>query len=381
MDNFDLTQPRQKIMDKIRVGWLAWLRPGLSHFIPHWYYNRYLYFMVVMIVAATFCYVSWLGYDSQFYLFSYFNYLDMIAGGPLLLWAVSYYFYLLARRHPSPLSAYWHQFKVSIRYWYVLVLALIDVTVLCLFFSCYTMIKAMITEVQPFYLDVYLYHIEHVLFVGKQAWQWILMWSDSPWLLAGLNFFYNLWFFVVWGSIALFLIMPNSPLRLRFLFNMVLNWFLIGGVTATLLASAGPCFIDRIIPEAHLYTDLMARLQHDDLWLQQQGSWLYLWAVETQDALWQQYVDQSVGFGAGISAMPSMHVSMIVLLALAWQQYHPKLRYLFIPFVVVIYLGSIALAWHYALDGVVSGLLSYLLWQISGRFWPDNRETVPRVLS
>ena len=81
-------------------------------------------------------------------------------------------------------------------------------------------------------------------------------------------------------------------------------------------------------------------------------------ALEGQDLLWQGYTGGRPG-SAGISAFPSMHVATATLFALAARRLHPRLFPLGLAYWAVIMLGSVLLAWHYAVDGYVGILLGW----------------------
>lgn len=91
-----------------------------------------------------------------------------------------------------------------------------------------------------------------------------------------------------------------------------------------------------------------------------------LWALQTQDYLWQGYVTQVNGIGSGISAMPSMHVSIAVLMALCTYRLNKTLGYFACAFAVIIQIGSVHLGWHYAVDGYFSVLSTLAIWKAVG---------------
>src|SRR4030095_8812860 len=92
-----------------------------------------------------------------------------------------------------------------------------------------------------------------------------------------------------------------------------------------------------------------------------------------QDALWEGYVT-GTGLGHGVSAMPSMHVGTSVLFALAAPR-RSVLRKLLAAFAVVIFIGSIQLGWHYAVDGYVAAGLARIFWKVAGALvaWDRGR--------
>jgi hypothetical protein len=85
-----------------------------------------------------------------------------------------------------------------------------------------------------------------------------------------------------------------------------------------------------------------------------------LWAVSTQDALWNGYAHG--GLLQGISAMPSMHNATTLLIVLACWHLSKFVRFLTVGLAVLIFIGSIHLGWHYAVD-------AYLAWAITLAIW------------
>ena len=72
--------------------------------------------------------------------------------------------------------------------------------------------------------------------------------------------------------------------------------------------------------------------------------------------------------GAGIAAMPSMHVAGALLFALAGWRESRALGLLLTGYAVLILVGSVHLAWHYAVDGYVAALVTAFLWWAVGRY-------------
>src|SRR5215470_4267737 len=89
---------------------------------------------------------------------------------------------------------------------------------------------------------------------------------------------------------------------MRYLITFVLLWVLLGNVAATLLSSAGPVYYGRVTGLPDPFAPLIA-------YLHQASTVVWLPALDVQDMLWQSYAHRSLGIGAGISAMPSLHVA------------------------------------------------------------------------
>jgi PAP2 superfamily len=68
----------------------------------------------------------------------------------------------------------------------------------------------------------------------------------------------------------------------------------------------------------------------------------------------------------GISAMPSVHVAVAVLFALAGGRAGRWPGRLFTAYAGIVLLGSVHLGWHYAVDGYVSAAIVAGLWLLSG---------------
>lgn len=89
-------------------------------------------------------------------------------------------------------------------------------------------------------------------------------------------------------------------------------------------------------------------------------------ALELQQTLWLNYSSGDRSIVSGISAMPSMHVSIATLMALGTWQLSRKLGMLMTIYAVIIMIGSVHLGWHYAVDGYVSAIGTIAIWYGTG---------------
>jgi membrane-associated phospholipid phosphatase len=136
----------------------------------------------------------------------------------------------------------------------------------------------------------------------------------------------------------------------------------LGIFVATAFSSAGPCFA-RLITGTHRYDELLGRLQAAH-------AIAPLLAIRGQAYLWQAYATGAIPVGGGISALPSLHVAGATLCALAFSERHRLLGWLGWLYVGLIWLASVMLAWHYALDGEVALVAVVPCWAAAGLLTP-----------
>jgi len=90
------------------------------------------------------------------------------------------------------------------------------------------------------------------------------------------------------------------------------------------------------------------------------------WVEVARDYLWSNYLSNSGLVGAGISAMPSVHVAVALWIALGARALLPRLQIIAWAYFVIILVGSVHLGWHYAVDGLVSCALTLAAWKLAG---------------
>jgi hypothetical protein len=248
--------------------------------------------------------------------------------------------------------------------------ALVVLAMLPLFVSVFTGIKALIPVLNPFAWDPTFAAWDRALHGGVDPWRLLQPVLGHPWVTCAVNFFYHLWLFVVYGVLFWQAFSTRDPrLRMQFLLSFVLTWSLVGGLLAVVLSSGGPVYYGRLTGLA----DPFAPLMH---YLTAANQVAPVWALDVQDMLWRKYTEGASGFGAGISAMPSMHVATTVLFALLAGRVNRWLGRLFGAFALIILIGSVHLAWHYAIDGYLAALLAWLIWRAAG--WWTARDSAFR---
>jgi hypothetical protein len=273
---------------------------------------------------------------------------------------------MLVRRPARPFAALWRDLRTHVLPRHLLVAragVLVAWVVMMTFFAAY---KRMLPHVRPFSHDAAFAEADRWLFLGADPWQVTHALLGGAWPTYALQVAYNLWFFLMWLSIIYALLrVDRVAVRARFVLAFPLCWVIVGSLAATLMSSAGPCFY-ALVGAGGDYLPLMERLQAIDAELTAIAPNLGLGALAMQDMLWQGYVADSALFGGGITAMPSMHVTIAVLMACAARRIDRRLGHALAAFAAVIWIGSIHLGWHYALDGLVALPLTLAIWRASG---------------
>jgi hypothetical protein len=237
------------------------------------------------------------------------------------------------------------------------------------FFSA---LKAAIPNIVPFWADAPIAVAER-LALGQDAWRFAQHWLG--WAMPWFDSLYLMWIAIQLAALYAVLTLQPSPKKTQALVSYFLLWLLVGLVAAAAFSSAGPVFYDRIFG-SHEFAQLgpaLASLHADG-------------ALAASERLWAAHLGLSHSVGAGISAMPSLHIGCAVWLALVLRDYVPKLQLLGWLYALLIWIGSVLLGWHYALDGPAGALGALIVWRSTPAFirlirWPTVRRQSLAVAS
>jgi hypothetical protein len=251
-------------------------------------------------------------------------------------------------------------------------IALPAMLILPLFGATFTNLKVLIPAIVPFSWDPAFAEWDRLLHGGYYPWQLLQPLLGYPYVTSLINAVYHLWFFLAYGVVFWQIVSTDRPrLRMQYLLTFVLVWALIGNVAAMLLSSAGPVYYGRVTGLPDPFAPLMS-------YLQQASAVAPVPVLHVQDMLWRLYESHGIAVGGGISAMPSLHVAIAVSFVLLARAIDRRLAIAFTIFAVTIFLGSVHLGWHYAIDGYVAAAAAWLIWRSVG--WLLERRAVVRLL-
>ncbi|GHF19631.1 membrane protein [Kordiimonas sediminis] len=341
-------------------------RTGLLNVLKR---DRYIYAVIFLLFVATSAVGYLYGLENRV---KFFVYAKLFAGASVLTFIVIFigYFFVLAKNQvPRPTLTILRKGRDVLTNWPEVIGLLLMMSALTVFMSSFTSLKVMIPLINPYEYDVAFADIDRFLHFGIDPWKITHAVFNTPFLTGVVNFFYNLWFFLFWTVWVYFLVrLKPEHDRQQYLISFILSWMIIGGVFAIFLSSAGPCYYAHLIDTPDPFAALMDRLYEQRLWIETNDSYPPLWALDTQNMLWDNYMAEETAVGSGISAMPSMHLSVATMMALGMYRISRFWGYVFWVYVAMIQIGSVHLAWHYAIDGYVSIILTIIIWKIVGRF-------------
>ena len=224
------------------------------------------------------------------------------------------------------------------------------IATLALFFhaTAFSFFKCLIPTIQPYTWDERLAAVDRQIHFGWHPWEHLQTVLTAAWMTRFIDFAYVLWLPAITVGVVCFVLTDSSSrLRMQFLLTNMLGWCLLGTILGTALASGGPCYYEHFAGGTSPYQPLMEYLTATD-------AVSGLKAIAIQEWLWEGLLNEETKIGYGISAMPSLHVAVPFMFVLAFWNVNRIASYCLLGFTALIMVGSVHLAWHYAIDGYVA---------------------------
>lgn len=234
-------------------------------------------------------------------------------------------------------------------------------------------LKPMIPVIKPFSWDLELAEWDRMLFCGRNAWEVFHPVLSHDVITFVINNCYNFWFLALFGSFIWFGFSTRQSVnRTQFFLAYMMAWWIGGGLMAVYFSSAGPVYFGKIGLSPDPFSPLMTYLYGVD-------ARLPIWALDTQELLWDGYT--GAGHPIGISAFPSLHNASALIFAFATWRLSRGLGIAFAVYTAIIFVGSIHLGWHYAVDGLAGLALAAVCWWVAGiaARWHDERPEVQKL--
>jgi hypothetical protein len=231
--------------------------------------------------------------------------------------------------------------------------------------SMFAAFKPHIPDFNAFTWDPTFIEWDRALFFGRDGWELTHAVFGAPWMTLLIDRFYLAWFLVVLVAACVAAFSPMlSRIRMAFLMTFALNWIIGGTLLAIAFSSVGPVFMDRLSGD-QTFIPLLERLRVAD-------EMYTLWTSTGIEMLWRGYMNDPDVVEFGISAFPSLHVCMSMLVVFYAQHLGRVWGMLAWAFLVLIVLGSVHLGWHYLVDGIAGMAICWANWRASlwfARWW------------
>lgn len=230
-----------------------------------------------------------------------------------------------------------------------------------LFMNAFMAVKRQLSGLVGGYTwDQRLADIDRWLHGGHDPWQLLMPLLDNNVAAAIIRLSYEPVWFISITLTPVLLVVSRTPIALRrqYFYTYGLCWFLLGNVLAAAFMSGGPVYFGAFTGDELRFAPIREQLLANPFWYESVTKW--------QDLLLHTMsLPQDMGIG-GISAFPSLHLSMSTLLVLVLVRLHPNWLVPGALFLTVILAGSVHLGWHYAIDGYFSIAATLLIWHMVG---------------
>jgi membrane-associated phospholipid phosphatase len=132
----------------------------------------------------------------------------------------------------------------------------------------------------------------------------------------------------------------------------MLVWIVIGNVFAVAFLSAGPGFYGLITGDTLRFSEQAMALSST------------YGAADLQAYLWDYHIKGEASLASGISAFPSVHVGLIAMNTFFAFEVSRRLGLIAAGYTLFIMASSVALGWHYPIDGYASVVIVAVIYYL-----------------
>ena len=266
---------------------------------------------------------------------------------------------LMLRGDPSPVHALVGQAKRFLALPF-LVTRVLPILLVFNFLSSFTVLKVLIPSIHGFGWDAAFSDADRLIF---RVDPWRLTHAViGPAGTAAIDYIYGSWLPVFAAVVFYHSVFAQPDRQRRFFLSFYAVWIVLGLFAAIAFSSAGPCFLELL---NHPYDARYAGL------FPVEGATA---SPKGMQYLAHAYRTPAFEIGSGISAMPSVHVAIAFLYVLTARK--PVTIALSIAYCFVIFVGSVHLGWHYAVDGIAGMIGTAIIWYAAGRKAAPKRSSV-----
>ncbi len=229
--------------------------------------------------------------------------------------------------------------------------------------TSFTVHKGAAIGAAGYHYDAALIAWDRMIFAGNDAWTLTHRLIPSETVTQWIDFLYHPAFFpMLIGYLLCINLQGLQTLRQTYMISYLASFVIIGMVSAGALHSAGPLFDGVIFGDGSTFNPLIDRLraQFDAGSGPQTSTLIRAYLINLNQA-------DEIKMGAGISAMPSMHIVLAFLWVFPAWHIHRFLGLFMTLYGMVIWFGSVHLGWHYFVDGLVALIMISAIWYCSGR--------------
>lgn len=225
-----------------------------------------------------------------------------------------------------------------------------------LMMGSFTAVKTMLSELTPYHWDSPFAALDAWLHGGVDPWRRLQPVFGHPLVTRILQINYTGGWMIAVCTIPAVMGASRrlAPLRHRFFLTYLFCWMALGNLAAGVFMSAGPVYYGQVTGDVLRFADQVRYLSFSDGMIHS--------SYELQRTLWALHEQGRTELGTGISAFPSVHVAMATLFALTGWAINRWLGWAATAFLALILVGSVHLAWHYAVDGYASMIAVAAAW-------------------